>query len=86
MYAMRDEKEGRFRWVELNVQSGYVTQVMLVPGGFLFRSIQIRDQREDPASSSMQFVPFPENKSSLYNELFNIIRKGDKCRKNSRGT
>ena len=68
--------EKYFEWHQLGkIQSGFVTEVMRVPGGFLVRCFGLQHQRDGNPPIAMEFVKTHElgaNKGILHEKLIQI--------------
>ena len=58
-----------------SISTGFTTEVMRVPGGFMFRCIGNKETREDQPTIAMQFVPVERNfHSPVLDKLNEIVR------------
>ena len=68
--------EKYFEWHQLGqIQSGFVTEVMRVPGGFLVRCFGLKHGRDDHPPIAMEFIKTHElsaNKGLLHDRLIQI--------------
>ena len=70
------EAEKYFEWHQLGkIRSGFVTEVMRVPGGFLVRCFGLQHQRDGNPPIAMEFIRTQElgaNKGLLHEKLIEI--------------
>jgi len=69
--------DNRLEWNKVgSISTGFTTEVMRVPGGFLFRCVGNKETRDDQPTIAMQFVPVDRknNHSPILSELNEIVR------------
>ena len=70
------EAEKFFKWHPLSeIQSGFVTEFMRVPGGFLVRCFGLKHRRDENPPIAMEFIRTHElgtNKGLLHEKLIEI--------------
>ena len=73
---MKADRYNYFKWKSLGeIQSGFVTEVMRLPGGFLVRCFGLKGARDDHPAIAMSFVKTHElsaNKGVLHQRLVEI--------------
>jgi len=69
-------RDNELQWKQLgNISAGFTTEVMRVPGGFLFRCIGMKNNRDDQPSIALEFVKTHDvgmNRGTLHDKLVKL--------------